>query len=229
MFKNKVTDVFFDLDHTLWDFEKNSALTYAKILVDYNINVVLDDFLALYVPLNFQLWEKFRVNEITKEELRYQRLRSTFDGLSYSISDDLINRLADEYIATLPTFNFLFNHTITILDYLKSRYKLHIITNGFEEVQERKLVNAKIEEYFTHVINSEMAGAKKPNQKIFSLALKKANVMPQKAIMIGDSLEADVKGAIAFGMHAIHFNSNNETTIDNVVTIDSLHEIKTFL
>ena len=229
MFREIVTDIFFDLDHTLWDFEKNSALTFEKILTENAVEVDLSDFLQVYVPANFAFWKLYREEKITKSELRYQRLKTAFDALGYSISDDDIDFLAVEYIAHLSSFNHLFPNTIEILDYLKPKYKLHIITNGFQEIQDKKMRNSGIYGYFDEVVNSEMAGVKKPNPLIFEMALKKAKVSPEKAIMIGDNVEADILGAKAVGLHALHFNAHNEPRHDFCHMIHDLSEIKIFL
>jgi len=227
--KETITDVFFDLDHTLWDFEKNSALTFERILKENNIDVSLDDFLTIYIPLNYSYWKLYREEKISKEELRYGRLKNTFETLTYKIEDEQINALALDYIKHLSNQNFLFNNTREILEYLKIKYRLHIITNGFEEVQEKKLINAKIHSFFNHIINSEMVGVKKPNPIIFEFALKKANVQAKHSIMIGDSLEADVIGALEVGMHAIHFNSAKGKLHNHAAIIHDLIEIKQFL
>lgn len=160
MFHNKVTNVFFDLDHTLWDFDKNSANTFQKIFNEQNINIELHDFLAVYVPANLKFWRLFREEKITKAELRYQRLKSVFDELDYPASDEVIHLLSEEYINHLSSFNSLFPNTIEVLNYLRPKYKLHIITNGFQEVQERKLRNSGIYDFFDQIIDSEMAGVK---------------------------------------------------------------------
>ena len=124
MFKTGISDVFFDLDHTLWDFEKNSALTFKRILEENNIGIDLQDFLKVYVPANFALWKLYREEKITKEALRYQRLKSVFDDLKYEVSDEIINRLAVDYIENLSSHGHLFPNTTTILEYLKPNYKL---------------------------------------------------------------------------------------------------------
>ncbi len=228
MFKG-VTDIFFDLDHTLWDFEKNSALTFEKILEENNVSVDVVDFLKVYVPANLAFWKLFREEKITKEALRYQRLKSVFDTLGDEVDDKMIYRLADQYILHLPSFNHLFSGAIEILEYLKPRYKLHIITNGFQEVQDKKLRNSKIDTFFEHIIDSEMAGAKKPDPIIFRLALDNAKVNAEKALMIGDDLEADILGAKAVGYRTLHFNAHNGPRHDFCPMIHDLIEIKTFL
>lgn len=229
MFSKLVTDVFFDLDHTLWDFEKNSALTFEKILTENSIKVDLPDFIQVYVPANLEFWKLYREEKITKEELRYRRLRTVFDRLKYPISDIMINLLAEEYIAHLSSFTHLFPDTIETLEYLRPKYKLHIITNGFQEIQERKMGNSGIHGYFDLIINSEMVGVKKPNPLIFQVALEKALTSPDRSIMIGDSLEADIFGAMAVGMHSLHFNAHNEAPHNYCQIINGLGEIKSFL
>ncbi|MDL5513656.1 YjjG family noncanonical pyrimidine nucleotidase [Arenibacter sp. M-2] len=229
MFKHLVTDIFFDLDHTLWDFEKNSALTFQKILSENSVSVEPNDFLKVYIPINFEFWKLYREGKITKNELRFQRLKITFDTLGYSISNELIHILSDQYIEHLSSYNHLFPNTTEVLDYLKPNYKLHIITNGFEEIQHKKLRSANIHNYFEHIINSEMAGVKKPDPIIFKLALEMANVLPQNSLMIGDSLEADILGAKSVGLHTLHFNANNEPKHEYCHMIHDLSEIKSYL
>lgn len=229
MFKDTITDVFFDLDHTLWDFEKNSALTFEKIFREQRIDLELDTFLEVYVPANYKFWKMYREEKITKEELRYQRLKSVFDTLAYSTTDEMIHLLSGEYIQHLSSFNHLFPDTLEVLDYLKPKYALHIITNGFQEIQTKKLKNAGIHAYFREIIDSELAGVKKPNPIIFELALNRAKVLPQNCVMIGDSLEADILGAQGVGLHTIHFNAHREEPHDFSPIIYDLKEIKTLL
>lgn len=229
MFKNVVTDIFFDLDHTLWDFEKNSSLTFEKILSEHNIDISLRDFLNVYVPTNLAYWKLYREEKITKNALRYQRLKTVFDQLGKDISDGVIHSLSNEYINHLSSYNHLFPDTVEVLNYLRPRYRLHIITNGFQEIQEKKLLNSGIHHYFEHIVDSEMAGVKKPNPIIFELALDKAKVHPQKSLMIGDNLEADILGAKSVGFHTLHFNAHGDPEHEHAPIIKQLKEIKTYL
>ena len=175
MQNNNITHIFFDLDHTLWDFEKNSALAFEKVFYKHSIDVDLNVFLVHYIPLNLKYWELYRHEKVTQMQLRYGRLKDAFDLLNYEIDDATIDLLSKEYIHYLPQFNHLFDGTIEVLEYLKSKYNLHIITNGFQEVQAGKMKNSGIEKYFQTITNSEMAGVKKPNPKIFEFALSLAN------------------------------------------------------
>lgn len=224
-----ISDVFFDLDHTLWDFEKNSALTFATILQKHAVEVNLEDFLRHYVPINILYWEKYRKEEIDQNELRYGRLKATFDLLAHSISDEKIDLLAHEYIHYLPQYNHLFDGALEILNYLQPKYTLHIITNGFQDVQNKKLVNSNILHYFTTITNSEMAGVKKPNPLIFEFALELAKAQKETSIMIGDSFVADVDGALNCGLDAILFSENRIEIPSAIKQIHRLSEIKKYL
>ena len=225
----KIDHVFFDLDHTLWDFEKNSALAIETIFNKHAINVNLQLFLFHYVPINIKYWELYRVDKITQLELRLGRLKDTFELLNFEIDDDKIIFLSEEYIEYLPKFNHLFDGAIEILDYLKPKYNLHIITNGFQEIQDNKLKNSNIDHYFTTITNSEMAGVKKPNPKIYDYAITEANASKSNSIMIGDCIEADVKGALNFGMQAILFNIDSSKSYDNIKQVSHLLELKNHL
>jgi len=225
----KITDVFFDLDHTLWDFEKNSALAFETVFGIQQMEVNMPEFLKFYVPINREYWERYRKDEITQKELRYGRLKDTFDLIQYSVSDDLVELLSVEYIYYLPKFNHLFDGTIEILDYLKPKYNLHIITNGFAEIQESKLNNSYITPYFKSITNSEMAGVKKPNSLIFDYALNLAKTKKENSIMIGDCLEADVQGALDAGLDAVFFNENNIPVANNIKQVNHLLELKKYL
>ena len=221
---NSITDVFFDLDHTLWDFQKNSSLTFDFLLKKYRIDVGLKEFLKIYIPINFSSWKLYRDEKITKEYLRYNRLKSAFDKLGMQVEDEIINKMSEDYVLSLPNNNFLIKDAIFILDYLKDSYKLHIITNGFTEVQNKKIINSKINKYFHSIIDSETVGVKKPNIKIFDYALKISDSKPINCLMIGDIL-----GAINAGFHAIHFNNNNENTHKHCAIINDLKSLTKFL
>ena len=222
---NGITDIFFDLDHTLWDFQKNSALTFDFLLKKYKINIDLNKFLNIYIPINFSYWKLYRDEKITKEFLRYNRLKSSFEKLNISLSDDVINKIADDYVISLPVNNFLIKDTILVLDYLRNKYRLHIITNGFTEVQNKKIVNSKIKKYFHSIIDSETVGVKKPNIKIFDYALKISGARSKNSLMIGDNLEADILGALNAGFHAIHFNNNNEAPHEHCLILNELKSL----
>lgn len=221
--------IFFDLDHTLWDFETNSGKTFEKIFEIHSIDIELTKFLKVYKKINFDYWRLFRNNEISKQALRYGRLKDTFDKLSKNISDELIHQLSQDYITYLSSFNHLFEGVIEILEYLKPTYKLHIITNGFSEVQFLKLKNSKIDIYFDKIITSESVGVKKPNPKIFEYALIVADAKKEESVMIGDSWEADIMGANNFGITPIFCNFEKESVGESVLSVTNLLELKKYL
>jgi YjjG family noncanonical pyrimidine nucleotidase len=225
---DNITDVFFDLDHTLWDFETNSALTFRNILPKNNVPVDVEAFIQAYVPINFAYWEAFRMEEIDQKQLRYGRLKDSFNAINYDVSDEMIDILAEDYIQVLPSHNHLFEGAFEVLDYLKSKYKLHIITNGFNSIQNHKLINSKIKHYFQTITDSESTGVKKPNPAIFEYAMKVAEVDCKNAVMIGDCVEADVNGALQCGMDAILFQVEPCATY-SVKQISTLKELKNFL
>ncbi|WP_413999355.1 YjjG family noncanonical pyrimidine nucleotidase [Flavobacterium sp. W1B] len=224
-----IKHVFFDLDHTLWDFDKNSELTFEKILKRNHPVIEIGEFIEKYVPINQACWTLYQYDKITHEELRYNRLKQSFDALDYLVSDEEIERISKEYIELLPENNHLFDGAFEILDYLNQKYKLHIITNGFADVQFRKMKNSKLETYFDSVTNSEMAGVKKPNPIIFEHALNVANAKKENSVMIGDSLDADVQGALDAGLDAVFFNESNVQVEQNIKQINHLLELKKYL
>lgn len=227
--KTKITDVFFDLDHTLWDFDKNSALTFEIIFEKNNVVVDLDRFSEVYQPINLKYWKLFTNEKVSKSNLRYGRLKDSFDALEMVVQDDVIHQLSIDYIDYLTTYNHVFDGTIEILDYLKSKYKLHIITNGFEEVQQVKLEKSKIAHYFDTVTSSETVGVKKPNPKVFNHALKMANISKESGIMIGDNYEADILGALNIGLDAICYNYHNMDLENEIKEVNHLLELKKYL
>ena len=224
-----ITDVFFDLDHTLWDFDKNSALAFKKIFELNNVEISTDDFLSHYVPINLKYWRLYREDKIEKNALRFARLNETFKAIEFEANDDLVYKLSHDYLTHLATFNYLFENTFEILDYLSQNYNLHIITNGFDEVQYKKMSHSKIDHYFKTITNSEIAGVKKPNPVIFNFALKLANTNASKSVMIGDSYEADILGAKNIGMDVVFFDVNNKTVGNNIRQIDNLIQLKKYL
>lgn len=223
---HSVTDIFFDLDHTLWDFEKNSGLAFNEIFIELNFPFSLDVFLKLYNPINHAQWKLYRENKITQEDLRFNRLNMTFEKLNYSASIGLIDKISEQYITYLSTFPHLFEGAIELLEVLKNRFRLHIITNGFDKVQQFKIENSGIESFFEFVFTAEKVGFKKPHPEIFIQSLKTVNTTAEASIMIGDSFEADILGALNQGMQAIHFNSHNEEVHAKCPIVYSLAELK---
>ena len=221
--------IFFDLDHTLWDFDKNSEFAFDTIFKQQGFDIELSDFLNIYIPRNQHYWKLYQDNQITHDDLRYYRLKDVFDALQIEISESMIHLLSDEYIKYLPEYNHLFDGALEMLDYLKPKYQLHIITNGFASVQTKKMKNSNIDHYFETITNSEMAGVKKPHKKIFDFALSLSNASKEESLMIGDSYEADILGAQNAGIEAIFFNEQNIEVEKPVFQVNHLLELKNIL
>ncbi|CAA9200554.1 YjjG family noncanonical pyrimidine nucleotidase [Flavobacterium collinsii] len=224
-----ITDVFFDLDHTLWDFDKNSEMAFDRIFKSKYPEIKTQDFIEKYAPINQACWKLYQNDKITHLELHYNRLKFSFDALNYVISDESINEIANDYIEFLTDNNHLFEGAIEVLEYLKPKYKLHIITNGFANVQDKKINNAALSGYFETITNSELAGVKKPNIIIFDYAINIAKASKESSIMIGDCLDADVNGALNAGLDAIFFNEKRIEAPQNIKQVNHLLELKKYL
>lgn len=227
----KYKHLFFDLDHTLWDFDANAQETLVEIYALFELAkkgvLPFEDFSKLYKIHNEILWDRFHKGFITGEELKWKRMWRTL--LEFKIADEpLARQMSEKFLEILPTKKKLFPHTIEILDYLKERsYELHLITNGFEKTQWTKLHNSGLNIYFTHVVTSETSNSVKPQKEIFQYAMNKAGAELQESIMLGDNLEADIQGAINVGMDNIFVNHIHvSTTLKPTFTVNSLQELK---
>lgn len=201
--------IFFDLDRTLWDFDTNSDETIKDIIVKYSLTgkgvPSFTAFKEVYSRFNTMLWSLYLNGELIKEKLNFQRFNLTLEA--FGIKDGLLaSNIADDYVQMSPLRTNLFPHAIETLEYLHGQYKLHIITNGFEEVQYKKLERSGMNKYFEQVITSEDAGAKKPNEVIFRYALGKAGASASESLMIGDEIEIDLLGAKAVGLDQMFVN-----------------------
>jgi putative hydrolase of the HAD superfamily len=230
----KYKHLFFDLDNTLWDFAKNSHETFNELYMDnlagHDRIPCAEAFIDVYTIHNTRLWSLYRDNLISKEELRDSRFLLTLN--EFGIDDkELAARLSDEYIYKSPRKGILFPGTIETLEKLKDRFQLHIITNGFEEIQHLKLAFAGLSQYFECLITSEQAGSKKPDAGIFHYALEKAGARAEESLMIGDDLEVDIIGARAIGMDTILFDPFNLNTTSPEPThrVDYIPDILPFI
>lgn len=222
----KIRHIFFDLDHTLWDFDKNSALAFEMMFKKFEIEIAVTQFLHVYQPINLRYWKLYREEQVSKRELRRGRLIEAFTVFGYKLSMDMIDKLSDDYISFLPLNNHLIEGAEELLRYLKPKYQLHIITNGFKEVQHVKLNKANIRHYFITVTNSEEVGVKKPNALIFEHALKMSGAYKDNSLMIGDNYEADILGAEAIGIKTICFNYHNYNLPAEIIQVSKLKQIK---
>lgn len=227
-----IKHVFFDLDHTIWDFEKNSQEALQEIFSLHKVvveGVDYREFYTQYKVINEQYWDLYRKNEVTKEELRVGRFRDAFNLFNRNFEFAFLDQFAKDYLARSPYKTNLFEGSIEILEYLKKSYQLHIITNGFKDVQYIKLRESKLDTYFNVIVCSDEVGVKKPDPEIFKFALKTAMAAPEESIMIGDCPEADVKGALAVGMNAAWFNPLQEINQSNLFSIRNLIDLKAIL
>lgn len=225
----KIKHVFFDLDRTLWDFEANSQKALEQLYHELEIDKRTEHFLQFivnYKRINASLWKDYGKGKITKDYLRDARFQLTLEHLNI-FDDELAKKLSDGYVALSPRQTLIFPHAIEVLEELKKMgVKLHIITNGFKEVQFIKLENCGLLPFFEVIVCSEDVGFNKPDKQIFQYAMDKAGAKADESMMIGDDLEVDVEGALRIGMHAIHFDPNKEfKSQKGIVKIQDLQEI----
>ncbi|MGE0077169.1 MAG: YjjG family noncanonical pyrimidine nucleotidase [Bacteroidales bacterium] len=224
--------IFFDLDRTLWDFEQNKVDALRDIFFDYQLDSTFPDlmtFINSFSRHNDYLWDKYVKGELTKDVLRYKRFEVTL--LDYGMNNSrLAKTLGEEYLKIMPLKTALIPGARDILEYLSEKYKLHIISNGFNEVQFPKLERCHIEHYFEWVITSEIAGYHKPDSRVFGYSLSKANAKKEESIMVGDDLEIDIVGAKKFGIDQVYFNQEAKPHKTKVThEISNLKDIITIL
>lgn len=225
--------LFFDLDRTLWDFETNASQTLNEMVEHFELlkrgipNA--ESFIVNYRRINNEMWAQYRLGTIDKQTLRTQRFHRSL--LEFGIeNDDLAAEIGDFYIRESPRKTNLFDGVHETLDYLKDRYQLHIITNGFEEVQHVKLRHSDLRDYFDAIVTSESAGVKKPEPGIFEHAMSLAGASPSESLMIGDDVEVDLLGAKAVGIDQVFFDPHGETTEHSITfRIESLPELRDIL
>jgi putative hydrolase of the HAD superfamily len=227
-------DLFFDLDHTLWDFETNSRETIQELYTTHRLAelgiVDFDGFYSTYSAHNHRLWDRYTKGFIKQEELRWKRVYLSL--LDFKVANEpLAKEMSQAYLEILPNKKHLFPYTIEILEYLKQKdYKMHLITNGFESVQFKKIKNSGLADYFIEVITSEASNSVKPHTDIFEYALRNAKATVAESIMIGDNESADIQGGINIGMDTIFVNHIQAIpTIPATYTITHLKELETIL
>ncbi|MAE07500.1 MAG: noncanonical pyrimidine nucleotidase, YjjG family [Bacteroidetes bacterium] len=229
----KITNIFFDLDRTLWDFEKSAKQTFEEIYKYYKLfNKGIPsakEFHDKYTIHNNRLWDLYRKGEIKKEVLSSLRFNLTLQD--FNIIDEILSKqIGDDYKRISPRKVNLFPYAIEILEYLFPTYKLHIITNGFSEVQTIKLETSGMDKYFVDIITSEEAGVKKPHPDIFNFSFEKTGALPNESIMIGDDYEVDIIGAREVNMRQIFFDFDKKyKKNDSTYYINDLKEIEEIL
>jgi putative hydrolase of the HAD superfamily len=209
--KEKYQHIFFDLDRTLWHFDANSTNVLNEVYNDFELGPNIpssDSFIKKYQEINEELWALYREDRISKEDLRWKRFAETlaFFGID---NKELGEEMGNYYVHHSPRQTELFPYTREVLEYLADKYTLHIITNGFEEVQDIKLTKSGIDHFFDQLIMSEKVGVKKPHPYIFKKAMALSDAKVEHSLMIGDDLYADIYGAQRVGMDHIYFNFNN--------------------
>ena len=227
----KYKHLFFDLDHTLWDFEANARATLWELhetlqLEEKGVND-FDLFHKNYLAHNEKLWERYRNGFIKQEELRVKRMWLTL--LDFRIADpNLAEELSIRFLDLLPTRTILFPYTKEILEYLTGKgYGLHLLTNGFEKTQHNKLLYSGLKQFFREVITSEASNSLKPNKEIFEFALEKCCTKARECIMIGDSVEVDILGAMNAGIDQVYVNHLGlELEIKPTYMVNSLKELE---
>ena len=211
--------LFFDLDHTLWDFEKNAAETIYTLYDTFALHqfgkFTSTDFYKKYSYINQRMWRQYHEGKITQQELRVGRFAITLTKLGLA-PEQVPAGLHEAFTTLCSTKSAVFPYTHDVLSYLKNKYSLHIITNGFKDVQKIKMSSSNLHQYFSEVITSECANCIKPDRRIFDFALEKAGVKATDCLMIGDSLEADILGAKNAGIDQVFFNPNKKRHVHRV-------------
>ena len=233
MMAKKYRHLFFDLDKTLWDFEKSAKQAFEEMFETHNLGDFgienWEEFHSRYEVHNHELWDLYREGKIEKETLMWKRFSDTLE--EYGIDNfELANNLGKTYVTISPRKVNLYPYALEILEYLHPKYQMHIITNGFQEVQNIKLETSGMDQYFKTLITSEKAGVKKPDPAIFEYAMQKTGAIADKSLMIGDDYEVDILGAKNVGMDQAFFDPERQFKINgSTYKISSLAELKEFL
>ena len=225
--------IFFDLDHTIWDFDKNAEETLHELFHSYQLGDIglssPDLFIETYTRNNHDLWADYHLGLISKQHLRETRFKKTFLDLGLA-PETIPMSFEDDYVRICPTKKNLFPYAVEVLSYLTERYHLHLISNGFKESTEIKVKTSGLNSYFKTIVISEVVGLNKPDKAIFEYSLKGAGALKHESMMIGDSLIADVRGAMAFGIDVIYFNPKRAEKPEDIdKEINCLSELTTLL
>ena len=229
----KYRHLFFDLDHTLWDFETNADETLRHLFAEHNISrhgVSVEKFIKEYSDINHGLWRLYQGGKINQQQLRATRFPRTFAQLGLREEDSPAG-ISEQFTNILPQKKAVFPYTYEVLDYLRDKgYRLHLITNGFRDVQYIKLDASRLTDYFEEIVTSECCGHLKPDTRIFEHALERTGATAQESLMIGDNLECDVLGAYNAGLDQVYFNPAKRRHFNHITyEISCLSELKEIL
>jgi putative hydrolase of the HAD superfamily len=229
----KYRHIFFDLDHTLWDFEANADETLRHLFAEHNIGrhgVSVEKFIAVYSEVNHGLWRLYQSNKINQQQLRTVRFPRTFVQLGLR-EEDAPAGISEQFTDLLPQKSAVFPYTYEVLDYLRDKgYQLHLITNGFRDIQHVKLASSRLTDYFQEMVTSECCGHLKPDTRIFQHALERTGATAPESLMIGDNLECDVLGAYNAGLDQVYFNPAQRRHFNQITyEISCLSELKEIL
>ena len=227
--KDQYKCIFFDLDHTLWDYETNSKETLQELFLAYSLaNKGITDFESFHREfrrVNAELWVLYDAGKIGSEVIRAERFKQILEVFK-AFDEKLCAEISHEYLYTCPKKGNLMPNAVSTLEYLSGKYKMSIITNGFEEIQNLKLTAGKLHKYFDHVITSQHAGFKKPSRKIFDYTLTKHSILCDQAVMIGDNLVTDIGGARQASIDSVYFNHDKISHDSEIhVEIHNLSEL----
>lgn len=224
--------LFFDLDHTLWDFTTNSRATLVELHAELGLAAEgitnADELIGAYEEVNRELWGKYEQGHIPKEVMRVLRFRTALRGFGVT-RRGLAETMSHEYLERCPRRTQLFPGTLQLLIDLHGNYRLHIITNGFDEVQRVKLKSSGIDGLFDEVVTSERAGASKPSPVIFAHAQKRAKALAEESLMVGDNVLSDMLGARQVGWDHVHFAAETAPDPDATYRIRHMDELRPLL
>ncbi|WP_057940527.1 YjjG family noncanonical pyrimidine nucleotidase [Algoriphagus resistens] len=225
--------LFFDLDHTLWDYDRNVQESLSELFLYYKLEELgilsSQSFIESFYAVNFKLWEAYDKGEMQKDELRSSRFPRIFEQAGV-LNAAIPEEFEGDFMHRTSSKPHLFPHTIEILEYLKPKYKLYVITNGFDESQAKKMSSSGLSGYFELVITSETTGHKKPDPRIFHYALDQAGAYKENSLMIGDSPISDIQGAQGVGIDQVFFNPVGKPIhLRPTYTISHLRELEDLL
>lgn len=223
---NQVTHVFFDLDHTLWDYDRSSKETLLEIYEQFGVSgfsVPEKKFINTFYTVNDGLWHRYNIGEIDRDYIKQNRFKTIFERLN--VDPSIAGEASKYFLNNCSSKPYLMPDALTALNYLAPKYDLHIITNGFLDAQTNKIKNSGIDKYFSTMATSECANSRKPSKEIFEYALTKASASREGSIMIGDNPKTDISGAREFGLKTILYDPSQKRRSLADFSISSLYEL----